>query len=148
METSKSPEAMYEKDFALWLNGQLDALRNHDFEGLDIANLVDELRGRAGRKRIELSSCMRMLIAHLLKCAIRPRRKRSSWLATLTAQRFHIEQLLRQSPSLKALLEQCAMEKYDAAVRKAAIETGMPRRAFPDKLPYTIDQLLDPDFIP
>ena len=39
-------------------------------------------------------------------------------------------------------------EEYAIAREKAAAETGLRAATFPKTCPYTIDQLLDPDFLP
>jgi hypothetical protein len=37
---------------------------------------------------------------------------------------------------------------YAAAGRLAAVETGLARRQFPRACPFTVDQVLDADFLP
>jgi len=39
-------------------------------------------------------------------------------------------------------------EEYRLARRKAAAETGLPISTFPEECPFTIEQVLDPDFLP
>ena len=39
-------------------------------------------------------------------------------------------------------------EEYTIAREKAAAETGLRAATFPKTCPYTIDQVLDPDFLP
>jgi hypothetical protein len=39
-------------------------------------------------------------------------------------------------------------DTYVAAVRLAALETGFTPRRFPQTCPFTIEELLDPDFLP
>lgn len=76
------------------------------------------------------------------------RRRGSSWSRTLKEQRKAIAAALRQTPSLKTALvdaDWLAGTWADAVVR-AAEETGLD--SFPEDCPWSMDQVLDPDFIP
>ncbi|MGH8588394.1 MAG: DUF29 family protein, partial [Gammaproteobacteria bacterium] len=71
-------------------------------------------------------------------------------LLTIGHQRDAIESLLKQSPSLRPLLDDVEemADIYTKAVRDALIETELDRHLFPVRCPYAIDQLLDGDFLP
>jgi hypothetical protein len=145
---SAKPAAAYEDDFALWMEHQTQLLREGAFQQLDLENLLEELEGAVANRRVELKSRLRVLIMHLLKCEFQPSRKGSSWIATIDTQRSEIELLLEESPSFRRLLGEFANGRYPSASRAAARETRLPLSAFPPELPYSVDQLLDEDFIP
>ena len=148
MDRHPESVAVYDDDFTLWVERQVDALRNARLEQLDITNLIDELEGIVQCQKHALSSRLKVIIQHLLKCQYQPERKSDSWLATLDVQRDRIGYILRSSPSLRRLLSGFAHDEYPRAVRRASRETGIPIDAFPATIPYTVEQLLDDDFIP
>ena len=138
----------YESDFALWIDAQLDILRAKKFELLDLDNVIEELESMGGNQRRELASRIEVLLMHLLKCRYQPEKKSSSWLKTIMVQRAELSRLLKQSPSLKRLVNEYVHGSYAHAVRLAALDTGLPAAAFPSSSPFSSNQLLDPDFFP
>jgi hypothetical protein len=138
----------YEQDFALWIETQVQLLRAGNFEQLDLDNIIDEMESTGGSQRRELESRLEVLQIHLLKCQIQPERRSSSWLGTIAEQRVQILHLLKQSPSLKRLVDEYADESYESAVFRAAIDTGLPESSFPAKNPFSSDELLERRFLP
>ena len=109
-----------------------DLLEDHDYESLDIAGLAEEMRLLANADYHELQSRLRTLIAHLLKWAYQTDKRSLSWLSTIATQRYEIETLLEQSPSLSARLRPEDLAKiWRKAAEFAAIETGIDCDAFP-----------------
>lgn len=85
---------------------------------------------------------------HLLKCQFQPEHSQNKWRATLIEQRTRLAQLLDDSPSMRPALPEYVRESYAVAVKMAAAETGLPAGAFPASNPYSIDEILDQDFMP
>ena len=137
-----------DEDCILWLEHQIELLRERQFAQLDIDNLLDELEYFVKKRKRGLRSRLRVLISHLLKCEYQPLLRSNSWISTICTQRMKIEDLLEDSPSLKNLVGPYIQAEYQRAVRQAVFETGLPNATFPDELPYTEQQLLDFDFIP
>jgi hypothetical protein len=100
------------------------------------------------RERRELESRLEILLQHLLKWQIQPERRGTSWLGTIELQRLEITKLLEEMPSLKNLLASRLGQSYKGGVLRASIETGLPKSTFPKLCPYTLDQILDPEFLP
>ena len=96
-----------------------------------------------GSQRRELKRRLEILLMHMLKRDAQPRRRSRSWQSTIVDQRARIEDLLEQSPSLRHGLEEVAQRAFAVAVRRAAIETGLKRSAFPAALPYQLAAILD-----
>lgn len=140
--------AAYERDFALWIDTQLEILRARKFELLDLDNVIEEFDAMGKNQRRELKSRLAVLLTHLLKCQLQADHKSRSWLSTLRVQRAEIASLLADSPSLRGHIADVAAAAYGSAVDLAVIETGVPRPAFPSENPYTAEQLLNPDFVP
>lgn len=148
MDRLQVPLADYERDFVRWAEQQVSLLRARQFEQLDTTHLVEELEGMIAHHRRELGSRLKVLMFHLLKCEFQPGLKSSSWLNTLAHQREEIAELLHDSPSLAPVIPALAKRRYRQAVMAAARETHLPPRTFPPELPYTLEQLLDEDFVP
>lgn len=137
----------YEADFAEWLGEQIAVFRRGEFEKLDRDNLLEELEELLANHQSELMHRLEVLM-HLLECQFQPQRKGPSWMSTLFTQRARIARLFKQSPSLRRLVEEYAKAEYRAAVKHASIQTGLPKSTFPETLPYSVEQLLDEDFVP
>ena len=139
---------LYERDFSLWIDQQVELLRARKFEQIDLENIIEEIECMGGNLRRELRSRIENIIMHLLKCQYQPEHKSGSWLGTLREQRSCIGELLEDNPSLKRLVNGAVSKRYGTAVARAADETGLERKAFPAKCPYSADDVLDPDFVP
>jgi hypothetical protein len=138
-------QALYDEDLLAWAERQVAHLRAGQLDRLDAERVIDELQATAGKLRRELKNRLRILLAHLLKWEAQPKRRSRSGPATIVEQRDQIEALLEENPSLRPHLEEAARSVYARAVRLAAIETRLPRRAFPDDLPYAGGQTLGND---
>jgi hypothetical protein len=145
---SSTEPASYEDDFVLWVEHQVELLRLNKFDQLDRANVIEELEDMGKNRHHELRSRLQVLTMHLLKCEFQPELKSKSWLLTIHEQRIGISDLFDDSPSLKRFAQDYAQDRYEHAAKLASIETGRPRQTFPATNPYSIEQLLDEDFVP
>jgi hypothetical protein len=145
----EAPRVRMEEDFHAWLLDQASALRQQHYAAIDWSNLAEELEGMARKDRKELRSHLQNLFVHLLKWAYEPERRSNSWKATINASRDNIQDLLEESPSLRSVLGELLAESkaYSRAVRDAVEETEK-KVQFPMESPWTLDQLLDSDFLP
>jgi cellulose biosynthesis protein BcsQ len=97
--TKPSKTSLYDRDLNLWLETAIAQLKVGDFHNLDIANLVEELEGLAGRDRRELENRLTTLLEHLLKCCyVRSDYDYTGWVRTINRTRMEIYKILRQSP--------------------------------------------------
>ena len=85
---------------------------------------------------------------HLLKWRYQPSKRGRSWRATIAEQRRRLRKLLKESPSLRAHLTDFVGETYPDAISAAAIETSLPKHAFPAACPWTAEQIMDEEFWP
>jgi hypothetical protein len=136
-------------DFALWSAEQAALLAAGNFDRLDIENLVGELDYLGGSEKREIENRLKVLVTHLLKWQFQPPERSNSWKATLIEQRTEIAEVIRRSPSLKTY-PATAMDgrSYEIARLRASGETGLPLSSFPETCPYSLAQILDPDFLP
>lgn len=151
-------EALYDSDFEHWLEKTINYLENQQFNYLDIQHLIEELvdLGRSERKALE--SNLMILIAHLLKLKIQntvPEQMKGSWYDSVVEHRQRVYKSLRDTPSLKPYLETAIQSAYPDA-RKVAIKEGKlakfgipipPEDVYPVTCPFTVEQLLDEDFM-
>ncbi|WP_332853534.1 DUF29 domain-containing protein [Duganella sp. S19_KUP01_CR8] len=146
VQSRKHPS--YDDDLALWIDAQVQLLLDRRFSELDVGNLVAELDDMKKREIKTLRNRLRVLIMHLLKCRYQPELPQNKWRATLIEQRERLAMLLEDSPSLRASLPEYVRLAYPIAVKLASAETGLPARTFPAENPFSVDQILDQDFMP
>lgn len=138
----------YEQDVVAWANEQAALLRAGKLSAIDIEHIAEEIEDVGKSEQRELASRMAVLLAHLLKWQFQPGRHGSSWQRTIKEQRRAIAVALRKTPSLKNSLSDSdwIIGAWADAVSKAVDETGLD--AFPETLPWSIDQVLTTDFYP
>jgi hypothetical protein len=67
MVKTTHPRSFYEQDLMAWYEDTITKLKTENFSDIDINRLIEEIEGLAGRDQHELKSCLRVLLAHLLK---------------------------------------------------------------------------------
>jgi hypothetical protein len=140
--------ARYDEDFFAWTAEQAQFLRAGEFSRLDIGNLAEELESMGRSDKRALDSRLTVLLVHLLKWKVQELHRSRSWSGTIREQRRQIEKLLRESPSLRPVIDQLLAEAYAEARDKAADETGLAETMFPLQCPFSIDDILSPTFLP
>ena len=85
---------------------------------------------------------------HLLKLLCQKHENPKRWLATIREQRRRIGYLLKDSPSLRNLLDERIADVYPDARDEAAEETGLLLDTFPAICPWTTAQIMDNHFYP
>lgn len=139
---------LYKTDFYAWTQHQAEALKQHQWELLDLPNLLEEIAALGRRERQELRNRLGILLGHLLKWQYQPELRGNSWLATIREQRREILTLLQESPSLKPYLQEALPLAYQSGLDLAVRETGLSYSKFPASCPYTWEQSLDAEFFP
>lgn len=147
-EKIQHPESLYEKDFHAWIQHQTDLLRDGRLSELDQQNLLEEIEAMGRSERHALESNLIVVLLHLLKFQHQPTCRSNSWRASIREHRRRIRRALSDSPSLNPFLQRIYPGAYRDARALAADETGLPNALFPTILPYTLEQVLDPDFLP
>lgn len=138
---------LYEQDYSLWLKTTIEKLREHQFQSVDIENLIEELETLGRSEKKALRSYLRLIVMHLLKWQFQPENRSKSWQITIRNNRFEIEEALQDSPSLKPQLAEFLTQCYPRAVMEASEETGLSASTFPSSCPFTIEQILDQNFL-
>jgi hypothetical protein len=141
---------LYEEDFPLWAERQAALLRARRFDELDLENLIEEVEDLSRRERRSVESYVDAIIEHLLKIAFSPaERPRRGWLVTIDKQRAKLgreltttlrNHLEAELPALYAGLRRPVLRQLE----KDRVESN----PLPPACPYTLDQILDPDWFP
>ncbi len=158
MATVKSPsstnspahpltETLYEQDFNLWLTATIRSLKEGKLLEVDYLNLIEELESMGRSEKNALKSNLRILLMHLLKYQFQAEKRTNSWRYTITEHRQRILDTLATSPSLRNFLEQEFEACYLNARRLAADETGLSINQFPEASPFSVDDVLEIDFL-
>ena len=140
--------SLYEQDFAAWAEDQGRILRDRSVERLDWDNLAEEIESLCRWDKGEIRERLIVLLTHLLKWGFQPDKRDHGWQTTIGEQRIHIEGILEDSPSLKRFPSEIFARCHQAARREASKETKLPLRIFPEDSPYSLEQVLDYDFMP
>ena len=138
--------ADYNADFYDWCMEQARFLANGEFDNLDLENLKEEIESMGKRDFRELKNRFAVLICHLLKWQFQSELQGKSWKLTITVQRREIQDLLKDSPSLRPKIKENFSDFWAYGVEKAQQETGLPD--FPSSPIWTIDDILADDFYP
>jgi hypothetical protein len=139
---------LYDEDFFDWTRVNAELLRAGRFDQADIEHIAEEIEDMGKRDLRELNNRIQVLLIHLLKCQLQPEEKSRSWEQTITEQRRKLDQVLRDSPSLRIRVQPNLPLNYRKAVQFAAIETHLPLNLFPGECPFAVEQILDPEFLP
>lgn len=140
--------SLYDTDFFEWTREQARLLREGRWQDLDLGNLVEEVESVGGSTKDAIESRLVILVAHLLKWMCQPTWRLAGWTGTIVEQRYRIAQITRKSPSLQAYPAEVFDDQYRAARLLASKETGIAYALFPDTCPFTIEEVLDDDFLP
>ncbi|MDO9707085.1 DUF29 domain-containing protein [Paracraurococcus lichenis] len=146
VEPEAPARAGYKQDLHAWAREQAALLRAGRLSEVDAANIAEELDDVGNEQYDKLESALRVLLTHMLKWDHQPERRGRSWANTIDTQRDHIRKVLRKNPSLKSSLEEAIFEAWKDARRDASSEANLPRRTFPEVIPYDWAAILERPF--
>ncbi|TFW16828.1 DUF29 domain-containing protein [Massilia arenosa] len=138
----------YETDFVAWTSEQAALLRAGKLSDLDLEHIAEEIEDLGRHYKRELGSRLTQLIAHLLKWRYQKQRRSASWMHTILNQRHEIEDVLKDAPSLRVRFtnEDWMETQWRRARKEAQRESHIA--GLPDRLPWSVAQILDEDFLP
>ena len=140
---------LYNKDFVAWAEQQALLLEQERWSELDLLNLIEEVRDLGRRERDAIESQLERLLLHLLKWEYQSHLRSSSWEISIKDARKQIRRLFEKYPVLaKHIRDENAFYRcYNNAREDAADDTGLPID-IPLECPYSLEQLLERDFLP
>lgn len=152
MPTNYQQNSSYERDFLRWTEEQAQHLRDRNLDQLDFEHLIEEVLSMGKSEIRALESRLAVLLSHLLKWAWQPVGRSRSWEATIEEQRFRIQQLLEEMPSLRSRLMEAeskiCFSAWKIARYRAEEETKISFKLFPTEIPWTLEQILQDDWFP
>jgi hypothetical protein len=141
-------KATYDTDFYAWTQAQASALRAKDLAALDLERVAEEIESIGMDEKHAIGRQLQRLLHHLLKWQYQPTHRTRSWQISIDQARDRIADVLERSHSLQTYPAQRLALAYRRAQRDAITVTGLPALTFPEACPWSLDQLLDPDFLP
>jgi hypothetical protein len=139
---------LHDQDFHAWTLQQATLLRQGRWAEADIEHVAEELECRGASERRELIHRLAVLMAHLLKWQFQPELRSNRWRNTMAVQRFDVQELLEDNPSLAASLNERMEKAYQKSVMLAVRETGLSKSIFPVACPFSAEQLLREEYGP
>jgi hypothetical protein len=143
-----SSVSLYEQDYVEWLDVTLQQLQNRDIKHLDWTNLIEEVEALGSEQRHKVESYLRQLLKHLLLYQYWESEKlycAKDWLEEIDNFRNELEILLR-SKTLSNYAFSILETSYQRARRSAKTKSDL--NIFPATCPYSMEQILDPDWFP
>jgi hypothetical protein len=146
-QPTPDPE-LYETDYYAWLMHNAALIRAGRASEADLENIAEELEDMGRSERRALGSHFVVLLQHLLKWQLQPKRRSNSWRLSIDNARDAIDELLGESPTLRRRVPELIEGKFPLARRNAITETGLPDSGVPETCPFTPEQVLDPSYWP
>ena len=144
---------LYDKDFPAWAEATAHLLTERRFEEIDLEALIDEVQDLSRREKETVKSFLETIIEHLLKLAYAPdpifHNNLNGWTSTVRRTRRKLGEKLAES----RLLSNYAAETFDDAYAGGLYDTMGSTADFgpvewPQVCPWSLEQVLDPDFFP
>ncbi len=139
---------IYETDFYGWTQQQAALLKDGRLNLLDLTNIIEEIESMGRSEKRELQSRLTILLLHLLKWKFQPSRKSRSGTLSIDEQRIQFLDVLKENPSLKPRLNDILEDAYRLAIVKAAKETKLSKKDFPNSCPWNWEKIMDSEFYP
>ncbi|HEY9864422.1 MAG TPA: DUF29 domain-containing protein [Candidatus Obscuribacterales bacterium] len=136
----------HEQDFYAWTQEQSKLLKTGQLHQIDWQNIAEEIEDMGRSEKRQLDSRLELLIMHLLKWQFQPNLRSRSWQLTIKEQCLRLQKLLQKNPSLEPNLTEAIEDVYALATLSAERETGLS--LFPETCPYTLTEILSPEFLP
>ena len=139
---------LYDSDFYQWSQQQSYFFKSGQWNEFDIANLAEEIEDIGKSLKRELESRLKVLLVHLLKWKCQRELRGNSWLYSIEEQREQIEDHLEENPSLRHTLPESFDRAFHYALIEAAKETSYTKSFFPENSPWSVEQMMNPEFWP
>ncbi len=145
------PKSLYDEDFYLWTEKTIQQLETGAFAEIDYEHLIQELNDLGSSNKNALYCYLKQLLLHLLKIQYWHTEREScfrGWDVEVDNFRDQIEQILKNSPSLRNYLVEIFDPVYKKSRRTFLKETGTNSQSIPEQSPFTLEQFRDEDWLP
>ncbi|MDM3850332.1 MAG: DUF29 domain-containing protein [Aphanizomenon gracile PMC627.10] len=140
-------QQLYATDDYLWLLATIDLLKQGRFDEVDLENLIQELEDLGSEKKNAVKSLLEQVIRHLLLLQFwteESERNYYHWQSEILGFRYQLED--RLTTNLRNYLANEMDNIYNRALKYVQIKTKF-KVDFPAECPYTLEQLLDIDYL-
>ncbi|MDB9506612.1 DUF29 domain-containing protein [Microcystis aeruginosa CS-338/01] len=141
-------KTLYEIDDSLWLEATIELLKAKKFDALDLDNLIEELEDLGNEKKFRVASLLEQIIRHFLLLQFWTRERdynQDHW--ELEIVNFQIQLKRGLTTNLRNYLQNELTSIYEDAVFFVRKKTKN-KVIFPDTCPYSLEELLDPNWLP
>jgi hypothetical protein len=142
-------KALYEQDEHLWLTETIELLKENRLEELDIENLIEELESLSKRDKNRVESFLRQIIVHLLLLQYWTTEYEYNyrhWQGEIATFRIQLNRSL--TTNLKQNLLDNLEDIYQESVFIVNQKKGLDLAIFPLTCPYSLEKLLDQNWLP
>jgi Domain of unknown function DUF29 len=139
---------MYEKDLYLWGQEHINLLKQGRLNEIDIEHLIEEIEDMGRSQQHAIYSHQVNLIMHLLKWDYQSNIQSHSWKISILNARISISRLIKTTPSLQESPLKNLNDAYEDARELASNETGIDIKKLPKICPYTIEEILNKNWLP
>jgi hypothetical protein len=144
----------YEDDFYAWTQHQAEVVRTMPISDnrFDREHVAEEIEDLGKSERDAVRSQIRRIIEDFLKLAYLPAQApRFDWMHSISDARATLED--KMSPTLRRDVEGTLERLYAGACRSAALALrtygeGEAAQGFPEKCPYSLDEICQEDWYP
>lgn len=153
--TNQGLKELYSKDYPLWLEMNINLIKEKSYEDVDWENLVEELEDMGRRHLDEAISRMVVILVHLYKIdSFRHLTKAGfekgghGWIKTIVNQRRHLNALLKAYPSIKAKLPDEVERAWTLSIPYIVEEAEnlgvqIDENSIPQKSPYSYHDIME-----
>jgi len=131
-----------ELEYDRWLEEQIKLLNQREFEHLDVANLIEELKALGRAEKSAVKSLVYQIILYLLLIDYweeESEYSRNHWLAEVDAFQLQLEDKL--TTNLSTLAKDNLPRLYVRARKNAVRKSRLSADCFPDSCPYTLEDI-------
>jgi hypothetical protein len=139
---------LYEIDDSLWLEETIELLKAKRFDALDLDNLIEELEDLGNEKKFRVASLLEQIMRHFLLLQFWTSEReynQDHW--ELEIVNFQIQLKRGLTTNLRNYLQNELTNIYEDAVFFVRKKTKNQVN-FPDTCPYSLEELLNPNWLP
>ncbi|CCH99774.1 DUF29 domain-containing protein [Microcystis aeruginosa] len=141
-------KTLYEIDDSLWLEETIELLKAKNFEALDLENLLEELEDLGNEKKFRVAGFLQQIIRHCLLLQFWTSEReynQAHWRSEIINFKDELNTYL--TTNLRNYLEPNLATIYEKALRYLRQKTDN-KVNFPDTCPYSLEELLAPNWLP
>ena len=129
-------------EYDIWLEEQVEILRQGKYADLDVENLIEELLALGRAEKSAVKSLVYQILLHLLLIDYWKEESeyyRNHWLSEVNAFQLQLEDKL--TTNLSRFAEENLLTLYEKAKKNAVRKSNLKGDRFPELCPYTLEDI-------